>query len=88
MADSSEFDELPPDVVDALRRGRRADAIRRLRERYGLEPKEARAMVEAHASTNRPERGLTEPNQGIWAGWFVTAAAIAVILYALFRYLR
>jgi ribosomal protein L7/L12 len=39
---------LPPDVLDALRRGRTLEAIKRLRQATGLGLAEAKALVDAH----------------------------------------
>jgi hypothetical protein len=53
---------LPPQVVDALRRGRTVDAIKLLREsgRFGLA--EAKSLLEWHARQNTiPVRGAPTP---------------------------
>jgi ribosomal protein L7/L12 len=39
---------LPPDVLDALRRGRTIEAIKRLRQATGLGLAEAKSLVDAH----------------------------------------
>lgn len=39
---------LPPDAIEALQRGQKLEAIKRLRDYSGLDLKEAKAAVEAH----------------------------------------
>ncbi|MBB5014131.1 ribosomal protein L7/L12 [Rehaibacterium terrae] len=39
---------LPPEAIEALQRGQKIEAIKRLRDYSGLDLKEARAAVEAH----------------------------------------
>jgi len=86
MSEPQEADELPPDVVDALRRGRKIDAIKLIRERQGLDLKDAKALVERFVAANRAEPGLAAPGEGVGAGWIVTLIAIVAILYALYTY--
>jgi hypothetical protein len=86
MPEPSEADELPPDVVDALRRGRKVDAIKLVRERQGLDLKDAKALVERFVGTNRAELGLAGPSEGAGAGWIVTLVVLVAILYALYTY--
>jgi hypothetical protein len=47
-------DDLPEDVLDALRRGRRVEAINRLREARGLSLKDAHDAVSAAAGEAPP----------------------------------
>jgi hypothetical protein len=45
---------LPDDVVEALRAGRKIEAIRRLRERRGVDLREAKEAVEAFERADEP----------------------------------
>jgi hypothetical protein len=53
---------LPPDVVDALRKGNKIEAIKRLRESTGVGLAEAKGAVEHfewHGSTSKPKVSAT-----------------------------
>jgi len=53
---------LPDDVLDALRQGRKIEAIKRLREATGLGLAEAKARVEAHEDAGpRMARAMAQP---------------------------
>ncbi len=64
------MEELPLDVVEAIRQGRKVEAIKLLREHRGIALKEAKDAVEAfmgdHAETRAPptvtrSRGMLGP---------------------------
>jgi ribosomal protein L7/L12 len=48
---------LPPDVLEALSRGRTIDAIKRLRKATGLGLAEAKSAIEMHVRANPPAPG-------------------------------
>jgi len=85
-----EFDRpLPADVIDALRRGNKIEAIKLLRLKTGLGLKEAKDAIDASgvvpaAGTTRLAPGEVPRSSGRL--WFVVAvAAVAIVVYYLVR---
>ena len=79
---------LPPDVLEALQRGNKIEAIRRLRVQTGLGLKESKDAVDAYRLLH-PEAGDLSPGQvrssegGLW--WAVALALACLLGYWLFR---
>ena len=78
---------LPDDVIEAIRYGRKIEAIKRLRGHYKLGLKEAKTIVDDYISENG-EQMLpdTAPNSGKLER-FVLLLIIAAILYGVYDYL-
>lgn len=74
---------LPPSVVEALQRGNKIEAIRRLREQTGLGLKEAKDVVELFRQLH-PQPGDPSPGEvrgsGGTLGWAAVAFALACLL--------
>ena len=74
---------LPPSVVEAMQRGNKIEAIRRLREQSGLGLKEAKDAVELfrqlHPQPDDPSPGEVRGSGGA-LGWAPVALAIALLL--------
>jgi ribosomal protein L7/L12 len=79
---------LPPDVLEALRRGNKIEAIKLLRERTGLGLKEAKDAVEMHPQekvvTAQDSPGqISSSGSAIW--WLVALALALIAGYYFFR---
>lgn len=77
---------LPREVEEAMRQGRKVEAIRLLRVRTGLGLSEAKAAVERIPSAPVTEDGspLTTPREGLGAAgliWAVALAAVGLLAY-------
>jgi hypothetical protein len=83
----SPTDPLPPDVLDALARGNKIEAIKLLRGHTGLGLKEAKDAVEASGvvATGRKLSPGEVPRSSP-AGWWLSALAIAAV--AAYYFLR
>lgn len=76
--------DLPANVVDALRRGHKIEAIKLLREAEGLDLKAAKERVERHA-VNHPGSTPTHRANSFNFVPLVVAAVIAALTYYLSR---
>jgi ribosomal protein L7/L12 len=79
---------LPPDVVDALQKGQKIEAIRLMREQTGLGLKEAKDAVEGYQQLYRPADGLSpgqvgDTGSGIW--WVIVLVLVCIVGYMLLR---
>lgn len=80
---------LPPDVLDALQKGRKIEAVRLMREQTGLGLKESKDAVDAYQQLHPPAAGGLSPGQvgdtgsGIW--WVVGLALICLAIYFVLR---
>ncbi|WP_439887758.1 hypothetical protein ACSX1C_00435 [Pseudomonas sp. MBLB4123] len=75
-------DELPPEVLEALRRGRKIEAIKRLREARGLDLREAKQEVEAFLQVH-PELFVTSHSPRHRHGlvfWLLLSLLLGVVL--------
>lgn len=86
---TSSTTQLPASAVEALQRGDKIEAIKRLREQTGLGLKEAKDIVDAspHASISKGD-ALSPgevPKSGNAFRWLMALAIIAVLGYYLFR---
>ena len=79
---------LPPDVVDALQRGQKIEAIKLMREQTGLGLKEAKDAVDRYQQMYHPPDGLSpgqvgDTGSGIW--WVVVLVLVCVVGYLVLR---
>lgn len=78
---------LPLDVVDALRAGRKIEAIKRLRDHRGLGLKEAKQTVEAYAKAH-PDLVPDRPSGAEFGlGRLVLLGIVLAAGYAAYQYL-
>lgn len=78
-------DSLPDDVLDALRRGRKIEAIKLLREGRGIGLKEAKETIDAYADT-RPSGSMPGPATAprpSFRSLFVPALVLGAIVWAM-----
>ena len=80
---------LPPDVVDALQKGHKIEAIRLMREQTGLGLKEAKDAVDGYQQMHLPAAGGLSPGQvgdtgsGIW--WVIVLVLVCLVGYMVLR---
>lgn len=85
---SNSQQDLPADVIDAIKSGRKIEAIKMLRASHRLGLKEAKDWVDAYQQ-GHPGRPVTEPSgsrsgsaaSGFW--WFLALLAAALLAYTL-----
>ncbi len=77
-------DELPGEVVAALREGRKVQAIKVLREHDGLGLKEAKERVDAHIGKHPERYPQPEPGSG---GRFIFYAVILLAIALTARFI-
>ena len=86
---SATVSPLPANVVEALQRGNKMEAIRLLREETGLGLKEAKERVEAEPQSPRVNRGSGSPGEVVRSGglilWGVALVVGVVVVYYFFR---
>jgi hypothetical protein len=80
---------LSPNVIDAIRRGNKIDAIRLLRDQTGMGLKEAKDAVEgyelAHPAPASTSPGEMQQSGGSGLRWIALLAVAAIVAYFLFR---
>lgn len=86
---------LPPDAIDALRRGHKIEAVRLMRQHSGLGLKESKDAVDAYERLNPPDHAYLhakpgDPSPGEVRGgasglWWIVAALVALLGYYLLR---
>jgi ribosomal protein L7/L12 len=79
---------LPPNVVDALQKGQKIEAIRLMREQTGLGLKEAKDAVDAYQQIYRPADGLSpgqvsDTGSGVW--WVIGLVLVCLVGYMVLR---
>ncbi len=80
---------LPIEVIAALQRNQKIEAVRLLREQTGLGLKEAHEAVAAYERTRAPTLGELSPGQvsdtasGVW--WVVTLVLVGLVVYLVLR---
>jgi ribosomal protein L7/L12 len=79
---------VPPDVVDALQKGSKIEAIRLMRVQTGLGLKEAKDAVDRYQQMNHPSNGLSpgqvgDTGSGIW--WVIVLVLVGVVGYMVLR---
>ena len=80
--------ELPPEVLDAVKAGRTIQAIKLLREEWDLGLKEAKHIVDAEMRKhprNAHQPGMT--THGVGLGGVVLALIVAALAVAAYRFL-
>jgi hypothetical protein len=77
---------LPDNIVAALKRGNKIEAIKLLREQTGIGLKEAKDAIEASGiePDNAPSPGEVRGGAGM-VRWLVVLAVVALACYFLFR---
>ena len=82
---STPSDPLPPDVLNALERGNKIEAIKLLRQKTGLGLKESKDLIDAAApqvvKTKRTLAPGEEPASGGRLWWWVALVAAGVAVY-------
>lgn len=82
----SEETELSPDVVKALRAGRKIEAIKMLRMQRGLDLAQAKAQVDLYIAEH-PEHNPRQQHSELNLIPLLVAAAIAIAAWFAFEYL-
>ncbi|PZN34983.1 MAG: hypothetical protein DIU71_01195 [Proteobacteria bacterium] len=83
--------DLPPDVLEALHRGRRNEAVALLRREWGIGWVEAQRHLEhyeaSHALPRRddPSNMITEDRTGTRLAWVIVLAAAATAAFFYFQ---
>ncbi|QSX38778.1 ribosomal protein L7/L12 [Shewanella sedimentimangrovi] len=77
------MDVMEPEVVQAIKSGRKIEAIKRLRELRGIGLKEAKEQVERYARDNRIEI----PTDSNGSMVFLLLVILVLLGYFAFRYL-
>ena len=80
--------ELPPEVLDAIREGRKIEAIKLLRESTGLGLANAKVLVDRASQTYGPKRAIPSfADQRQWWGQFTSLLiALLVVFIAYYFY--
>ena len=82
------FTKLPADVVDALQRGKKVEAVRLLRQHTGLGLKEAKDAVDRAGIAASIQAGDLSPGEvprSTLGNWLAAAAVAAVVAYYFLR---
>lgn len=82
------FTKLPADVVDALQRGRKIEAVRLLRQHTGLGLKDAKDAVDRAGIAASIQAGDLSPGEvprSTLGNWLAVAAVAAVVAYYFLR---
>lgn len=77
-------DELPPEVIQAVKEGRKIEAIKILRERSGLGLANAQVLVDRAARTHGPKKSYpfaTQQGSGL-AGLFKFLCIVSLLVAA------
>ncbi|MDH3440612.1 MAG: ribosomal protein L7/L12 [Gammaproteobacteria bacterium] len=80
--------ELPPEVLDAIREGRKIEAIKILREAKGLGLANAKVLVDRASQTHGPKKAIPNfADQRQWWGQFTSLLiALLVVFIAYYFY--
>jgi hypothetical protein len=79
--------QLPDNVINALKAGSKIEAIKLLRVIRGIDLKTAKELVEQFMDQNQQVFGSSRQRQDGSGGRFVFFVIIIVIAYATYRYL-
>lgn len=79
--------DLPDEVVDAIQRGRKIEAIKRLRQAEGMGLKEAKEAVEGWSRVNSPLVESAGPTGTLLGKIIVLGIALAA-WYAVYRFMN
>lgn len=82
----SEETELSPDIVKALRAGRKVEAIKMLRVQRGLDLAQAREQVDLYIA-DHPQHNPRQQHSQLNLVPLLVAAAIAIAAWFAFEYL-
>ena len=74
-------------MAEALQRGRKIEAIKRLREETGMGLKDAKEAVEAHVQRNPVLAAQAGPRGESSLGRFLLLAALVALAYVAYRFL-
>ena len=76
--------ELEQEVITAIQRGRKVDAIKKLRELRGIGLKEAKELVDSYCSKNIiPTSSVKKTNSG---NGFILLIVFGIASYGLYQY--
>lgn len=74
--------ELPPEVMDAIRKGRKIEAIKLLREAKGLGLANAKVLVDRASQSHGPKRTIPSfADQRQWWGQFTVPLITLLIVF-------
>jgi ribosomal protein L7/L12 len=85
---ATSFTNLPADVVDALQRGRKIEAVRLLRQHTGLGLKDAKDAIDRAGIAASIQAGDLSPGEvprSTLGNWLAVAAVAAVVAYYFLR---
>ena len=79
--------ELPPEVLDAIRDGRKIEAIKLLREAKGLGLANAKVLVDRASQTYGPKRVIPSfADQRQWWGQFTTLLITLLVVFVAYYF--
>lgn len=75
--------DLESKVIVAIQKGRKIEAIKKLRELHGIELKEAKQLVEAYCDENNIS---PRPSKSGSSGWIIPLILFGLMAYVFYRY--
>lgn len=75
--------DLESEVVVAIQKGRKIDAIKKLRELRGIDLKEAKQLVEAYCGENNISSPASKSGS---SGWLIPLVLFGLMAYVFYRY--
>lgn len=84
---ASENPGLPPDVMDAIGKNRKIEAIKRLRKDRGIDLKEAKEIVDSYIEAQPPRPSNPSDNADSGVGRLIVIGALLVAAYMAYRLL-
>ncbi|MEM8560638.1 MAG: hypothetical protein AAGF57_00315 [Pseudomonadota bacterium] len=78
---------LPVEVIDALKAGRKVDAIKRLRKLRGIGLTESKQLVDAYIESNSGDLGASVQKAGNGYGQIVLLIVGVFLIFGIYRYL-
>ncbi|MEM8660725.1 MAG: 50S ribosomal protein L7/L12 [Pseudomonadota bacterium] len=82
----TEEDVLPVEVIDALKAGRKVDAIKRLRKLRGIGLTESKQLVDAYIESNPGDVGASAQKAGSGYGQIVLLIVGVFLIFGIYRY--
>jgi ribosomal protein L7/L12 len=78
--------ELPSEVIEAIRANRKIEAIRLLREHWSMGLTEAKQEVDAYVRDNPQAAAMRAPQAESGVGRLILIASIIIAAYLAYRY--